>query len=194
MVQLSRQSPEQVIRFSTPRSRSVTRTIRIDEDVDRQLNDLATREKISVNLIANKALRKHVEWDAYSEKFGLLTISRRLFKTLISRLSEDEARELGRRSGTDGGPELVTFWFKKFNLENTLKAFEQLSSKYSNLFEFEHGFDGKSHTIVMKHNSGINASHYYAESIRAVFGLLGMKSEIVEIEDQIIATITPVKN
>ena len=89
--------------------------MRIDTEVFEQLDELAERDKISVNVIANQALRKHVEYDAYAEKFGLVTISKGLLKTLFSLMSEEKARDLGRKSGEQTWVALVTFWFKKFN-------------------------------------------------------------------------------
>ena len=130
-----------------------------------------------------------MEWDANAEKFGLLSISRRLLRALFDHLTDEEARELGRRSGTEGGPELVTFWYKKFDLDNVLKAFETLVSKYSNNFKFEHQFDGKTHTLIMKHDTGPRASAYYAESVKAVFALLGLKVKTSETEAQVVATV-----
>ena len=57
-----------------------TRIFRVDTEVAEQLDELAQKDKISVNVIANQALRKHVEYDAYAEKFGLVTISKGLLK------------------------------------------------------------------------------------------------------------------
>jgi len=41
-----------------------TRIFRIDTEVAEQLDELAQKDKISVNVIANQALRRHVEYDA----------------------------------------------------------------------------------------------------------------------------------
>src|SRR5256885_12038831 len=43
------------------KTKSVTRTIRIDEDIDFQLEKLAHEQRVSVNYFANQALRKFVE-------------------------------------------------------------------------------------------------------------------------------------
>ena len=77
--------------MGTPLRRVETRTLRIDAEVAEQLDELAERDKISVNVIANQALRKHVEYDAYAEKFGLVTISKGLLKTLFSFISDEQA-------------------------------------------------------------------------------------------------------
>ncbi len=163
--------------------------MRLDGELDNNLLKLAESEDISVNLLINKALTRYVEWDAHAERFGLLSISRRLLRVLFDHLTEEEARELGRRSGKEGGPEMVTFWYKKFDLDNILKAVETLLSKYSNNFKLEHQYDGKIHTLIMKHDTGLKASAYYAESVKAVFSLLGLKVKTSETEAQVVATV-----
>ena len=73
--------------YGTKMRRIETRIFRIDTDVGEQLDELAQKDKISVNVIANQALRKQVEYDAFAEKFGLVTISRGLLKTFFSLFS-----------------------------------------------------------------------------------------------------------
>ncbi len=170
--------------------KSTTRTLRLESNLDEGLSSLAEKDGISVNLLINKALTRYVEWDANSEKFGLVSVSKRLLRSLFDYVPDDKVRELGAKSGKEGGPELVNFFYKKFDLDSLLKAFENLTSKYMNNFKFEHSFDGKMHTLVMKHDSGLNASAYYAESVKAVFALLGLKAKTTETEAQVVATVT----
>ncbi len=169
--------------------RSTTRTLRLENDLDEGLSKLAEKDNISVNLLINKALTRYVEWDANSEKFGLVSVSKRLLRSLFEYVPDKEVRELGTRSGKEGGPEMVTFFYKKFDLDSLLKAFEHLTSKYANNFKLEHNFDGKTHTFVMKHDTGPKASAYYAESVKAVFALLGLRAKTSETEAQVVATV-----
>ena len=174
---------------STQLKRVETRTLRIDTKVAEQLDELAERDKISVNVIANQALRKHVEYDAYAEKFGLVTISKGLLKTLFNLMSEEQARDLGRKSGEHTWVALVTFWFKKFNLENLMKSFDRVASHYNRNFEFESSRDGQAYVVILRHDCGPRASAFYAESVKSVFALLDVKVELEETEDQIVAKL-----
>ena len=169
--------------------RSTTRTLRLESELDEVLSRLSEKDNISVNLLINKALTRYVEWDINYEKFGLVSVSKRLLRTLFDYLPEKDVRELGTRSGKEGGPEIVNFFYKKFDLETLLKAFENLTSKYSNNFKYEHHFDGKMHTLVMKHDTGPKASAYYAESVKAAFALLGLKAKTTETEAQVVANV-----
>ncbi len=104
-------------------------------------------------------------------------------------MTEEQARELGRKSGREAGPGLVTFWYKKFDLENTIKAIGKVTSEYGRNFSFDSSFDGKVHVLIMRHESGKNASAYYSESVKAVFGMLGLNCRMEENEDQVTAYV-----
>ena len=176
-------------RYCTTMRRIETRIFRIDTEVAEQLDELAQKDKISVNVIANQALRKHVEYDAYAEKFGLVTISKGLLKRFFSLMSDEQARSLGRKSGEHEGVALVIFWFKDFNLENVIKSLDRVASHYNHNFEFEYTLEGQAYVAVLRHDCGSRASAFYAEFVKSVFALLDTKVELEETEDQVVAKI-----
>lgn len=166
-----------------------SRTFRIDTDVGEELDELARKDRVSVNVIANQALRKHVEYDSYAERFGLVTISKDLLKTLFGLMSDQEARALGKKSAEQTGVALISFWFKKFNLENVIKSLDRVASHYNRNFKFEHSTNGQEHVLILRHDSGPRASAFYAESVKAMFALLDVKVELEEREDQVVVKL-----
>src|SRR5438094_593830 len=65
------------------KTKSVTRTVRIDEDIDYQLEKLAHEQRVSVNYFANQALRKFVEWDVFADRLGFVTLPSDIFEKLV---------------------------------------------------------------------------------------------------------------
>src|SRR2546426_7864998 len=175
--------------YGTTMRRIETRIFRIDTEVAEQLDELAQKNKISVNVIASQALRKHVEYDAYAENFGLVTISKGLLKTFFSLMSEEQARALGRKFGEHEGVALVTFWFKDFNLENVIKSLDRVASHYNHNFEFECAHDGQAYVAILRHDCGSRASAFYAEFVKSVFALLDTRVELEETEDQVVVKL-----
>ena len=166
-----------------------TRIFRIDTDIGEELDELARKDKVNVNVIANQALRKHVEYDSYAEKFGLVTISKDLLKTLFGLMSDEEARALGKKSAEQTGVALVSFWFKKFNLENVIRSLDRIASNYNRNFKFEHSNNGPEHVLILRHDSGPRGSAFYAESVKVMFALLDVKVELEESDDQVVARL-----
>jgi hypothetical protein len=91
--------------------------------------------------------------------------------------------------GREAGPGFVTFWYKKFDLDGAIKAIGKVTSEYGRNFSFDSSFDGKTHVLIMRHESGRNASAYYSESVKAVFALLGLDCRMEENEDQVTAYV-----
>jgi len=169
-------------------SRSVTRTLRLDEDVEAGIVEMAEREQFSFNLLANRALRKLVEWEDKATKFGFIQVPVSIVEKVFSILSDEEARELGREAGTNTLPEMVLFWFKKFNPETALKAMEMIGS-YGNAFRLQYTLDGETDTVVLKHDRGPRVSAFYSELVQSLFKPMGAKVETRETDGQVVATI-----
>src|SRR5207245_1563926 len=134
--------------------KTTTRAVPIDETVDRQLREWAEREGVSVSFLANKALRRLVEWDMYADRFGFIAMPREALSRMIELLSEDEVRDLGRWAGEDVYRAFTTFMFKHLDLETVLQVIPRLASRYTKAFEYEEKRDGSRTVIVLRHGSG----------------------------------------
>jgi len=164
---------------------SETRTIRLEGDILLKLEELAKQDNVSISFIINKALRRHVEWEIYAEKFGFMMVFTAKMRRIYESLTDEEARELGRQSAQNEYSEFINFWFKKIDFETTLRALEVLGSEYARSFKFEHSFDGKIHTIIFKHDRGPRTSAYYAEMAKILFNRFSLKVETVESDQQL---------
>jgi hypothetical protein len=167
---------------------SVTRTIRIERDVDEFLRKFGEREGVSVNLLVNKAIRRLVEWDIYAEKFGLIALPSSLIERMMDRLTDEEAADLGRWVGKNLVPEFITFWFKEVSLQAMVIGFPRLQSRYGRAFEYEEQVNGGRWTIILKHSAGQKWSIYYEELLKTAFrDLLKTELQVERTDDQVVA-------
>lgn len=176
--------------MQTPPSsgRGVTRTLRIDEDVEARVVAMAERDHLSFNLLANRALRKLVEWEDKADKFGFIHVATATVERVFSTFSDQEARDLGRQSGTNLLPEMVLFWFKKLDRNTAVKILELIGA-YGKWFRIERTIDGRSEIVVLKHDRGPLVSAYHAELVKSLFGSLGAVVETQETDGQVVANI-----
>jgi hypothetical protein len=177
--------------LQTPGRRSVvTRTTRLDREVDSKLVEIADKDEVSINTLVNKALRRHVEWDARADKFGFMCVPTSIMAKIFDCLTEEEARELGTWSGDKELTEMVNFWFMKLDLDSSFKLLNLLSTRFENSIKFVRSSTGEIHTIILKHDLGPNASIYYSEQLKGLFEHLGYKVETMETPSQVVAKIT----
>jgi hypothetical protein len=64
----------------------VTRTLRLEEDLDKAIVRRASNEKVSVNFLVGRSLRKMVDWDIPVMDFGMAVIP----EILLNRFSSDK--------------------------------------------------------------------------------------------------------
>ena len=166
---------------------SVTRSVRIEKDADERLRELAVQGTTSVNTLVNRALRKFVEWDAYGEKFGFITLPSVILVKLMDCLTDEEAKELGVWAGRNLLKEYITFWFKEVTPETLLEGFPRLLSKYGRAFAYEELVEEDRRVIILKHGSGARWSTFYEEAMKTAFhDLLQRDVRVEKSENQVV--------
>ncbi len=169
-----------------PSSKSVVRSLRLDEDVDKSLHKLALQEGISVNSLVNRALRRYVVWDVNSSRFGGVTLAGASLTRIMNYLSDDEVREYAQWVAENSVRDFVTFFFGDVTLHTLLKGLKLLGD-YGGHFVYEESTTGHVRTVVLKHGRGMKWSIHYGEWVSlAVEKLLGLKVETEKTENQVI--------
>ncbi len=169
-----------------PSSKSVVRSLRLDEDVDKSLHKLASDEGISVNSLVNRALRRYVVWDVNSSRFGGVTLAGASLTRIMNYLSDDEVREYAQWVAENSVRDFVTFFFGDVTLHTLLKGLKLLGD-YGGHFVYEESTTGHVRTVVLKHGRGMKWSIHYGEWVSlAVEKLLGLKVETEKTENQVI--------
>ncbi len=166
---------------------SVTRSVRIEKDADERLRQLAEQSDTSVNTLVNRALRKFVEWDAFGEKFGFVTMPSVILTKLMDHLTDEEARALGTWAGKNLLKEYITFWFKEVTPETLLEGFPRLFAKYAHAFTYEEHAEDDYRVIILKHGGGPKWSTFYEEAATTAFReLISREIRAERLENQVV--------
>src|SRR5579862_7600626 len=121
--------------------RGVTRTIRIDEDLEQSISKISRDDRTSVNFVVNSGLRAYVEWGVWAKKFGFVSVVQPLLIKMIDRFSEEECENLGKQSGSEYFKPLTKYEFGEFTFQSALEAFKRLW-RYGGPYEFDSIIDG----------------------------------------------------
>jgi hypothetical protein len=168
---------------------SVTRTLRLDKELDEAIQKIALQERVSVNTVVSRTLRRFADWDVHAERFGMVMMTPAMLVQLMDRMSPDEARELGRASVRDSAKGAVESIFINFTFATAIEFLRRFG-QYAGRFEFEHSEKGKEHVILLRHGTGLKWSLYYEGVIRGIFeDGLGMKVQVRATPDTCVAKL-----
>lgn len=156
------------------RKKTVLRTIRIPEELDRVLQEEAARRRASVNGLVGGMLEKFAAWDRFTERFGMVSCSRAVFGGILASCDEED---LVRRAAELGGRlprEYVNLWFKEMSPES-LQRYLALIAQYVDLYRGDLETRGSVLTFTAHHEFGEKWSRfleaYFGEMARS-FGLV----------------------
>ncbi|HXW37234.1 MAG TPA: hypothetical protein VEJ36_04960 [Nitrososphaerales archaeon] len=161
---------------------TVTRTLRLDDDLEEALLRMSEEEGESVNVLAARSLRRLVEWQRPAEKLGLVTVSPRMLARLMDTQTVDQARELGRWVGKEIWEPYIRYVYRTVTFDIMLQSLD-LMSRYSLQFQYDHAVSGGRNVVVLRHSMGIKYSAFYEGALLAVLqGMLkqDMRSSITD--------------
>ncbi len=166
----------------------MTRTLRLDDDVDAALEKMAEERGESVNAIAGRALRKLVEWDRLAENAGLVVISSTTMRRLMDSQTPEQARALGEFVGNEVWKPVIISRYGEITLDSVLKSIE-LIGRYMGRFDFIYSTEGSKRVVTVRHAGGIKWSEFYLGAATPLFSqVLGasfnplMTEELIAIE------------
>ena len=153
--------------------KTVTRTLRIDQDLDGALAKRATAERLSFSSLAARCLRRYVEWDVAAPEFGIVAAPRLLLNELSHTSKEDDLERLGRRIAREVLGPGTQFMMGEFNVANAIEVLRRASIYGRNFgFDMMDGHDSRNHVLVLKHDQGLRWSRYYRGILDEAFGVL----------------------
>jgi len=169
-------------------ARSVTRTFRLDDELDQAIQTHSRNENVSVNFVMNRLVRKFIDWDLPAERFGAFLVAPLLLRRLYDQIDDVSAENLGREIAHDFYEPFIKFLFGELTFATTLMLFRRVS-EYSGNFVFDSS-DKQSHVIVLRHNGGQKISSYYTGVLKGLYvEILKMKLNVESTRDLCIAQL-----
>jgi hypothetical protein len=150
------------------RVKSKTFTFHLDTDIIEKLTIEAEKEDLSVNVIANRALKKHVEWDANIEKFKVVSTFSSLLVKLMTWVPDEDARELGKSQWFHEWRALAASDHRGQGIEPRIRLLE-LFSRYGRRFYFDQATLGSTRILTLLHGMGRKWSLFYEGMLEAMF-------------------------
>src|SRR5215469_8184477 len=77
--------------------KTLIRTVRISKALDTLLRKDAKTKRITVNALISSIMTKYAEWDRYNERFGVITMKREAFKSILGVIEDDNITRVQKK-------------------------------------------------------------------------------------------------
>jgi hypothetical protein len=158
--------------------KNVTRTVRLEDGLDRAIQQKAKEANTSVNFLVNRLIRKYIDWDLPGEKFGLGPVAASLVNRLFDGIDDKSAYEMGRSIAREFYEPYATYLFGELTFETSIRLFRR-ASDYGGRYSFDSNSDKRHHVLVLRHNGGLKLSRFYSGVFQGVYSeLLKMEAKV----------------
>ena len=158
---------------------STVRSFRIDKSLSEILNAEAERMGISVNAMINSVLKQYTEFTRFQSKLDMLIVNREVFKSLLCRLNDDDAYNLGIEMGKDIPNDIILFWKKDITFNGVLEYIEKIVCTYGYIGTYDELNTNEYKIIVIRHRLEGKGSKFLSGFFKSLLHqTLGMDAEI----------------
>src|SRR5437867_1888860 len=142
------------------RVKSKTFTFHLETDTIERLTKEAEQQGLSVNVIANRALRKYVEWDMVGERFRVASTFSSLLVKLMMWVPEEHVRELGKSQWLHEWRTVATSYYREHGIVPRIRVLE-LFGRYGRMIHFDQATTGSTRILTLLHGMGRKWSLFY---------------------------------
>lgn len=169
---------------------AVTRTFRLESQLDEVLRAEAEEKGVSVNNLANQIFRRFAFSDRYYGKGQSITFSPQTLELLISRIPDEDMGEAGELSGSVRPRDRLLMRGRRLDFDSLVWYIEEILGGYNDWFICDHYEQKDEHLFHLRHMYSEKWSIFLAKYIEAMFkAILDSEVEITKIEDAVTVRI-----
>ncbi len=162
------------------RRKTVTLTVRLDEQSEKELKEEAIGKSLSVNTLVSQIIAKYLEWDRHMEKLDAITIPADALARLSDRVDEESLADFARDLAKSR-INLVRIWYKEVTPENVLR-FLSFYFERNKTARIALSKDERPQHVIGFHRGGMKGSIWFKHFVEAMFKLSG-KHIVVEVQE-----------
>ena len=146
------------------KTRSIT--YRLPEDLVRELETESMEKNTSQNVLVKQILEKHVQWDRYADKIGMIPVPKNILGELGKEMSGEDIDSI-IKAILPMIKESVLFMKGKYDLKRCIETLEDYM-KASGM-RSDHRLEGNLHHFVIQHELGIKWSLLTEKLFKEIF-------------------------
>lgn len=175
-----------LLKAVSKKKRLVTRTFRMEDDIDTVLEEESTRQFLSVNALVNKILRRYVDFGRFAERHEASHFFHSDLLAFMERLDDSDMEWLGRKLGEVSPVAILNLFGREVAFESLPFLIEEVLARYHRWFKAEKKIEEDRYRYSLRHDLGpkwsIFLKNYFEATLREHFKAKGQ----VEIMEDIV--------
>ncbi len=169
---------------------AVTRTFRLESQLDEVLRAEAEERGVSVNNLANQIFRRFALSDRYYGKGQSITLSPQTLELLISKIQKEDIEKVGELSGSVRPRDRLLMRGRRLDFDSLMWYIEEILGGYNDWFICGHYEQVDEHLFHLRHLYNEKWSIFLSKYIEAMFkAILDSEVEITKIDDAVTVRI-----
>jgi hypothetical protein len=170
------------------RTKGITKSFRLDEDILKKLNEQARNNNTSLNAEINSILRKYIDWDMLASKVGMIPVARPVLSEIFQNImTKEQVIDLADKVSKEVIHETAHFMKGSLTLESFLswlKTRMEYCSKVNCMIEDNYNNINPQIKLIFKHDLGKNWSIYHKIVLDYIFYHILRKTNVqIEASD-----------
>lgn len=151
-----------------PPKKEKTRSItyRLPENVVEELETESMEKNISQNVLVKQILEKHVRWDRYAEKIGMIPVPTSILEKLGKEMSGKDIESI-LKVMVPLIKESVLFMKGKYDLKRCIESLEDYMRASG--MKSDHRIEGEMHHFIVQHELGMKWSFLTERLFKEIF-------------------------
>ena len=163
------------------------RTFRFTESLERSLEKEAAEEGTTVNALANSILSRYLDWDKKAREFGLISIHKPIFMSLLEELDEKTLARIGREVMASSWKEMAEFFLQDSSPDKILEVLSMRSQVNPTRLRTRISRDEDTYTIVCHHDFGPKLSIVLKSSLQELVSKSFLVEPLMSAGDSVVA-------
>ena len=155
---------------------------RINEDVKDSIENESQVQQISFNAMLNKILKKHVEWERFTQEIGMIYMSKSVFRNILVKINDKDLKILAATTCRAAMRDAVIYIKKELTITTLLETFDLWLSASHIHFRRVNADDSEKY--IIQHDLGEKYSLYLYTAFNAVLSEIGCTGTNAKIGDQ----------
>jgi hypothetical protein len=167
------------------KKKTITRTFRLRQEWDSTLQEEATKQGVSVNVLLNKILRKFSLYSRWNERNDDVCLSQQTLREILKTDQFEQLAEAGTKSGASDGINIVN----AMGLSMNYNSFVYLITEYlggrdfARWFHCFHHVHGNKDVFHLQHDFGRGWSIYLEKYVLSLLHALTKAEATIRIYD-----------